>query len=233
MRELFSLKKIALAAAFVAAFALLGLGAARLLPAPSYATATIAAINGVPAEGELEGIALELDARLADQGLPARVTATRTKISVMVPPSSKDPTEIQAILTGSFDKLPVLGLPPSRTPYDADRLQAKIEKIREAEEVVARQADQLTANEAEATVFDFDSYARAVMILANESDRLAAISDAHDPSKITISWGEPNITMQIQRVSGPAFAAVGGAFGLLLLAVVVIVMAARKRPSGS
>lgn len=234
MRELFSLKTIALAAAFVAAFALAGLGAARLMPAPAYATATVAAIGGLPAEGELEGIAKDVDANLADQGLPARVTATRTQISVLIPPSSKDPAEVQAIIARSLEKLPVLGVPPSDTPYAADRLNANIEKIRKAEEVVARQAERLPATGTDAAAFDFNSYAEAVVTLAAESDRLAAIAEAYDPELRTLKWDEPRIAMQTQRVSGVAMAALGGAFGLLLFCIVLLIgAAARARANGA
>lgn len=232
MRELFSLKTIALAAAFVVAFALAGFGAARLLPAPSYATATIAATGGLPAEGELEAIAKDVDANLADQGLPARVTATRTQISILVPPSSKDAAEVQAIIARSLEKLPVLGIPPSETPYTPDRLEASIEKIRKAEEVVARQAERLPSAAPDMAPFDFNSYAQAVITLAAESDRLAAIAEAYDPQLRTLKWGEPNIAMQSQRMSGMALAALGGAFGFLLFCIVLMAGAALRARAG-
>lgn len=216
MRELFSLKNIALAAAFVAAFALAGFGAARLLPAPSYATASIGPTGGLPAEGELDGIAKYVDANLADQGLPARVTATRTQISILVPPSSKDPAEVQAILARSLADLPA--------PCVADRLQANIEKIRRAEGMVARYA----ANTPATGTFDFIGYAEAVVTLATESDRLAAIAKARDPKSRTIEWNAPNIAIHTQRVSSSAMAALGGAFGLLLFSIFIAVGAASR-----
>lgn len=233
MRELFSLKTIALAAAFVAAFALAGFGAARLLPAPSYATASVAVTGGLSTEAELDGIAKDLDALLADQGLPARVTATRTQISIMVPPSPKDPAEVQAIIARSLEKLPELGAPPSETPYATDRLNANIEKIRKAEEVVARQAERIPASDTDSSAFDFNGYAEAVVTLAAESDRLAAIAESNDPELHARIWGEPVISMQTQRVSGIAMAALGGAFGLLLFCTMLIIGAAyRARASG-
>jgi hypothetical protein len=223
MRELFSLKTIALAAAFVVAFALAGFGAARLLPAPSYATAAISTAGGIPAEGELERIARDVDGRLADLGLPARVTATRTQISILVPPSTKDVAEVQALLRQALENLPVLGVPATETPYAPDRIEANLEKIRRAEDVIAQQAQRASDAGPDTPAFDFNSYAQAVLALATESDRLSAIAAAFDPSLQTIKWTEPKITMQMQRVSGLALTFAGAAFGLLLFLIVALV----------
>lgn len=229
MRQFFSLKHMALAAAFVAAFGLAGFAAARLLPAPSYATATISAAGGIPAEGELERIARDVDGRLADLGLPARVTATRTQISILVPPSTKDAAEVQALIGQALKNLPVLGVPATETPYAPERIEANLEKIRRAEDVITQQVQRASGTGPDTPAFDFNSYAQAVVALATESDRLSAIAAAFDPALQTTKWTEPKITMQMQRVSGLALAAAGAAFGLLLVMIVALVGTTRSR----